>query len=114
MLPTKAHMPEIDRLQRVALIAAPHQRPLVLVKDVEGLRRTLTNMQSSKSWRLTAPMRWAVRFIKNPAACFESNTPPSSIADPQRLMTEINNMRSSTSWRITAPLRLVKQLIVRH
>ena len=116
MLPTKAHMPEIVRLQRVAEIAAQNpqlfkhtQMGPAAYEDVEGLQRELIALRSSKSWRLTAPLRWMVRFIKSPVTGLHGEIGVDSIADAQVLKAQLNGLRTSISWRITAPLRFIKR-----
>jgi hypothetical protein len=127
--PSKGHIAEICRLQRVAHIAAGDQSAPASIDrhshqmsasggvdtaDVETLRRTLINMRSSKSWRVTAPIRRVVHFIKSPGSSYNDGTAAPLSADVQRLRSEIQNLQSSTSWRITAPLRFLRQRMTRH
>ena len=111
---SEGHMAEINRLKRVAQIVAASEVHPTPINDVEGLRRILIDLQSSTSWRLTAPMRRAAHFIKNPGAGFGRDYSASSETNTERLVSEIYKLRSSTSWRVTAPLRFVKQLIARR
>jgi hypothetical protein len=120
MAATKGHVKEIGRLQRIAQKEAgyvpqashPAANGSTLTADVEALRRTLTYMHSSKSWRLTSPIRKLGNLVRGRGL-------QSDAADIGRLnMTfsaqilkgEIAAMESSNSWRITAPLRRVLRL----
>lgn len=117
---SKGHVKEVGRLQRIAQketgyvpqtnqLAANGSTPTA---DVEALRRTLTYMHSSKSWRLTSPIRKLGNLVRGRGLQSDS-------ADLSRLnatysahilKNEIEAMEASTSWRITAPLRRVLQL----
>jgi len=121
---SKGHLIEIDRLRRVAQMVAdsestvpssPFQEgPSSSFEDVESLRKTLSSMRSSKSWRVTAPMRSIARFLRNPWIIFEDDFQINQTSNPHQLKREIASLQASTSWRITAPLRLLVRLIVRH
>lgn len=117
---SKEHVKEVGRLQRIAQRETGHvpqtnqiaANGSTVTADVEALRRTLTYMHSSKSWRLTSPIRKLGNLVRGRGL-------QSDAADLSRLnMTysahllkgEIEAMESSTSWRITAPLRRVLQL----
>lgn len=127
--PSRGHVTEISRLQRVAQIASGNQPTLASIDrhsrqllasgeigtaEVETLRRTLINMRSSRSWRVTAPIRRVIHFIKSPGASYNDGATVNLSSDVQLLRKEIQNLQSSTSWRITAPLRLLRQRMTRH
>lgn len=128
---SSGHLKEIGRLERVARLVAngdalskPIGSPankmqnstLTPDADAEVLRCTIRYMRSSKSWRLTAPLRRIVTFVRNPIRGFRPATEPpvDTITDMQALKREIELLQSSTSWRITGPFRLAMQFITRR
>lgn len=125
LVKSKGHTAEIDRLKRVArkeaLQSNSRTYPILDSKlsssaEVDALRRTLVTLRASKSWRLTAPLRKIVRFVRNPTADLSADDDAriDLITNPHQLVNEIKQLQLSTSWRITAPLRSAKQWIARR
>jgi hypothetical protein len=69
-------------------------------------------MYSSRSWRLTAPIRKIGNLVRGRGLVLDAGELRrlNTIYDAQSLKNEMKSLQSSTSWRLTAPLRYVMQL----
>jgi len=114
------HLKEINRLQRIAhneaLIAPAAEQNLGVSTansaDIEELRGTVAYMRTSRSWRLTAPLRKVVHLMKGETPVSDSvlDNRILTVSDASLLRGEIEALQRSTSWKITAPLRYIMQL----
>jgi hypothetical protein len=71
-----------------------------LARDVSAAEAELAAFKASTSWRITAPLRRFVIFLRGP-------TPAAAVlARGLSVEAELAAIKASTCWRITAPLRL--------
>lgn len=113
---SEGHLREINRLRRIAEmdVQSGVQSTSLAEDNTDDLRRLLTRLRSSRSWRLTAPIRKIGRFLKNPWVIFSDDCPIGAFDDAQSLQAEIARLEASASWRITAPLRFLNKLPLRR
>ena len=81
--------------------------------DLGALSRlVLISLLTSRSWRVSQPLRWVMRLLSGRLGenCFAVDNIPPSLAERQQLIRE---MTRSTSWRIAFPLRVVGHLLRR-
>ena len=113
-LAANGHANEIERLKRIV------QKEVGVVGfdpsfDVDALRRTLSYMYSSKSWKMTSPIRKFGNLIRGRGLTDTDEAARiGSIYNGQVLKNELDALQASTSWRITAPLRYALQFAGRR
>ena len=113
-LAANGHAKEIERLKRIV------QKEVGVVGfdpsfDVDALRRTLSYMYSSKSWKMTSPIRKFGNLIRGRGLTDTDEAARiGSIYNGQVLKNELDALQASTSWRITAPLRYALQFAGRR
>ncbi len=70
-----------------------------------GARVELAALLASRSWRVSAPLRWCKRVLRGlPASELDVAT-----MSPTAVAEAIRNIRASSSWRVTAPLRKLRR-----
>jgi hypothetical protein len=80
------------------------------LQETENLERLLAALYASRSWRLTAPVRWFGRLIRG--------TKGTTLPDFSREHWSADELRrrtaavhASRSWRLAAPLRFISRRI---
>lgn len=75
---------------------------------IEYLRKDISVLLNSSSWRITAPLRGVVRILKR-----QPKPAPIESLNSSQLAALGLGIRNSTSWKLTRPARVLKHLIKR-
>jgi hypothetical protein len=75
---------------------------------IEYLRKDISVLLNSASWRITAPLRGVVNKLKR-----KPGPAPIESMNSSQLAAFSSSIRNSTSWKLTRPARVLKRLMKR-
>ncbi len=77
------------------------------------LKLRLTQLQDSRSWKVTKPLRLLAEIAQGPA---EAEDHAATLPGNRRLRLQLAQLHDSSSWRLTAPIRRISERVkgLRH